>query len=202
MKTKADYDSRLWEVLEKERLVDLSQFHRPRFFDEVPLYSRESEVSFLAQCTSAQANAVLLQFALKFLRSVISYEEHRTPYFAAITIWNLSEADAVVPNLFVWSGPIQQLKGKLRLGVPRTSFGKKMKRLVAKLRLRGPFEVLEDTSTTPDSSRVFIALAKPPYQGFVPLDELRKERPDAGQAGKADGVQRGKRNRISPGGPA
>jgi hypothetical protein len=191
MKTRAHYDSKFWEILEKERLVDLSQFHKPRFFDEVPLYSRESEISFLAECTSAQANSVLLQFALKFLRSVISYEEHRTPYFAAITIWNLSEADAVVPNLFVWSGPVQQLKGKLKLDVPRTPFGKEMKRLVSKLRLRAPFEVLEDTSTTPDSSRVFIAPAKPPYQGFVPLDELRQERPDARQEGKADGVQRG-----------
>jgi hypothetical protein len=191
MKTRSHYDSKLWEVLEKERLVDLSQFHKPRFFDEVPLYSRASEISFLAECPSAQANGILLQFALKFLRSVISYEEHRTPYFAAITIWNLSEADAVVPNLFVWSGPAQQLKGRLKLDEPRTSFGMKMKRLVSKLRLRAPFEVLEDTATTPESSRVFIAPAKPPYQGFVPLDELRKERPGTGQQGKADGVQRG-----------
>jgi hypothetical protein len=191
MKTRAHYDSKFWEILEKERLVDLSQFHKPRFFDEVPLYSRESEIAFLAEHTITHADVIILGFAIKFLRAVISYDEHRTPYFAAITVWDVSEGDPIVPNLFVWSGPVQQLKDKLNLGVPITPFGKRMKRLVSKLRFRSRCEVLEDTSTTAEMSRVFIAPLKHSYQGFVALDELRKEEPHARQEHKTDGVQRG-----------
>ena len=41
------YESKLWAVLTKEGLVDLSQFHARDVFDEVPLYSRDSDVDFL-----------------------------------------------------------------------------------------------------------------------------------------------------------
>src|SRR5947209_473582 len=80
-----DDESKLWAVLTKEHLVDLSQFHKRRFFDEVPLYSRDSDIDFLAGYTNERANRILLGFALKFLKSVVSYEEHHAPYFAAIT---------------------------------------------------------------------------------------------------------------------
>jgi hypothetical protein len=190
MKTRTDYDSKFWEILEKERLVDLSQFHKQHFFDEVPLYSRESEIAFLTELRKPHADVVILGFAIKFLRAVISYEEHRTPYFAAITIWNV-EHDPIVPNLFVWSGPVQQLKEKLSLGVPTTPFGKRMKRLVQKLGIRSRWKVLEESSTAAEASRVFIAPVKRLYQDLVPLAELRKEEPHTRQGRKTNGVQRG-----------
>src|SRR5437762_4130479 len=86
-----DYESRLWRLLEKEKLADLSQFHRHGFFDEVPLYSRESDISFLPG-DKDEASAILLRFALKYLKSVVAYEEHQTGYFAAITVSSLSPA--------------------------------------------------------------------------------------------------------------
>jgi hypothetical protein len=167
-------ESRLWKLLGKEGLADLSQFHRPRFFDEVPLCSREADLAFLSESSRVAASDILVKFALKLLKSIISYEEHRTPYFAAVTIWDFSGADPVIPNLFVWSGPIQRLEKKLILHVPVTSFGKKIRRLVSKLRLPDKFEVLEDTSTDRGMSRVFIGLALPPYQSFVPLDRFHR----------------------------
>ena len=42
-----NYESRLWGLLEEEKLADLSQFHQRGFFDEVPLYSREADIDFL-----------------------------------------------------------------------------------------------------------------------------------------------------------
>jgi Immunity protein 15 len=168
-------ESMLWKVLEKEGLADLSQFHKPRLFDEVPLFSRLSDISFLADLDSDEASAVLLRFGLKFLKSVIAYEEHRTPYFAALTIWSFSEDDPVVPNLFVWSDSISKLYDKLTLHVATTRFGKAIKRLVSQLRLPDPFEVREDTSTAPDMSRVFIGPSLPPYQNFVPLYTFHKQ---------------------------
>lgn len=175
MKTETNYDSLFWEILAKERLVDLSQFHRTPFFEEVPLLSRASDLKFLAEHSEDEANAILLRFALKFLKSVLAYEEHGTPYFAAITVWSPSEDDLIVPNLFVWSGAIQELQERLTLHAATTPFGKKIARLIAKPRWRGRFEALEDTTTTPDMSRVFVAAAEPPYRSVVTLKKFRKQ---------------------------
>ena len=169
-------ESMLWKLLAKEGLADLSQFHRPRFFDEVPLCSRKSDIAFLTEDPSTDVSDTLVRFALKLLKAIISYESHRTPYLAAVTIWDFAGVDPVVPSLFVWSGPIHPLQKKLVLHVPKTLFGKKISRLVSKLRLPDKFEVLEDTSTDLEMSRVFIGLVQPPYPSFVTVDQFRKQR--------------------------
>ncbi len=174
MNNSNDYEAMLWQLLAKEQLADLAQFHKSGFFDEVPLYSRDADISFLPNHTSDKGSLLLLRFSLNFLKSVLSYQEHRTPFFAAITVWKVSAGDPIVPNLFVWSGPIENLAEKLVLDVVATAFGRKIKRLVAKLHLPDRFNILEDMATTPDRSRVFIAPALPPYQGFVTLDKFRK----------------------------
>jgi hypothetical protein len=169
-----NYESLLWNVLVKEHLADLSQFHRSGFFDEVPLFSRDSDVDFLKEDSAERANGTLVGFALKFLKSVVSYEQHRSPYFAAITVWSPTQADRVVPNLFVWSGSVQQLRKKLILDVVKTSFAKKIKRIVSARTLHTEFELLEDTSTDPGDTRVFISFSQPPYKSFVPLGKFRR----------------------------
>src|SRR5438105_2600018 len=60
MTKNSDYETKLWKVLEKNQLADLSQFHRPHFFEEVPIYSRYSDISFLQECRPTEANKVLL----------------------------------------------------------------------------------------------------------------------------------------------
>lgn len=164
-----DDESKFWQVLEKNRLVDLSQFHRPGFFDEVPLYTRYADIAFLAKHSSAEASAILMRFALKFLRSVICYEEHDAPFFAAVTVSDFSEGDPIVPNLFVWSKPIRELLEKLSLEEPSTSFAKKVKRWVSQAHLPHSHAILEEKSTTSDFPRAFIAPALPPYPGFVQI---------------------------------
>ena len=166
----SQYENQLWKLLEKEKLADLSQFHH-RGFDEVPLFSRESEIEFLLK--EDGANEILLQFALKFLRAVIAYERHDTGYFAAITFWSIS-AEPLVPNLFVWCGDVRDLKKKLALDAPTTSFAKQIKMFVSKIKIGEKFIVREDTSTDPDATRVFIAPERLPYPGFVPLTKFRK----------------------------
>jgi hypothetical protein len=169
----ANYESKFSDIIVKEHLVDLSQFHKSRFFDEVPLFSRESEIAFLSRHTEDEASVILLWFALRFFHSVISYKKHRAAYFAAITVWNYSETDPFIPNLFVCSGCIPRLK-KLVLNEATTQFGKRIKRLVSRLGLRVRFEVLEDNSTNRDMQRVFISQYVKPYPSFVPLAYFRK----------------------------
>lgn len=169
MNNSNSYESKPWSLLEKEGLADLSQFHRPGFFDEIPLYSRQADIAFLK---GAAANDILLRFALKYVRAVISYEEHRTPYFAAITVWSFAEDDLLVPNLFVWSGPIKKMENSLTLSVVTTPFAKRIERIVSRLRLHDRFKILEDISTMPDTSRVFLGPAQPPYPTFVSLNRF------------------------------
>jgi len=164
------YDTRLWKLLEERTLADLSQFHQQGFFDEVPLYSRESDVDFLPDDETAKE--VLLGFALKFLNSVIAYEQHRGGYAAAITVWDFTE-NRLVPNMFIWCRADRELEDKLTLRTVKTPFGKRIKKLVSKLRLGNQFSVLEDVLTIPDTTRVFIAPMVQPYQGFVTLDHFR-----------------------------
>jgi hypothetical protein len=172
----SDYESQLWHVLAKEHLVDLSQFHKNDFFDEIPLFSRDSDIGFLSAYPTQGVNNILLRFALKFLKSVVSYEEHRTQYFAAITVWSPLEGDPLVPNLFVWSGPARALRSKLLLEAPTTSFARRIKQLVSQLHARNGFEVLQDTRTDTSDVRVFISLSRPPYKTFVSLQDLQKQK--------------------------
>ena len=167
-----NYESRLWSLLEKEKLADLSQFHRHGFFDEVPISSRESDLDFLPE-NENEANDILLKFALKFLKAIIAYEQHPKGYVAAITVWNFSD-ERLIPNVLVWCGPVRDLEEKLALSVVGTRFGKRIKKMVPRYRLGDQFTVLEDTSTVPDMTRVFITLTEPPYEGFVTLDHFCK----------------------------
>ena len=167
------YDEKFWRVLVNEQLVDLSQYHKANFFEEVPLYSRDSDLGFLSEFDSSQANSILLGFSLRFLNAVIAYEIPRSSYFAAITIWEDSESDLIVPNLFAWSGPTQKLKRQLILGTVATPFGKRIKQTVATLGLGGKFGILEEAGASDSGCRLFISPSHAPYHRFVTLDQFR-----------------------------
>lgn len=169
MKNLAELEAHFWKMLEKSRLVDLSQYHQPDFYEEVPLYSRYADIAYLKQCSTAEASAILLRFSLRFLSAVISYEEHESDFFAAITASHTSLDEPIVPRIFVWSRPIAELYEKLKLKEPATPFGKSMKRVLSDLRLLTRHELLEETQALEEGSRVFVSPALPPYRGFVPI---------------------------------
>jgi len=177
MITNIVYETEFWDILTRAKLANLSQFHKPNVFEEVPLYTRYSDLEFLKAQSTPIVNATVLGFALKFLNSVISYQQHRSSYFASITVWEpLDVADPIVPNLFFWSGNAERAKRfKKQLVLDRitTPFGKLIKQLVG-AGTHPRFSVLEDRSTLPDECRVFISLAQRPYPSFLPLEELRR----------------------------
>jgi Immunity protein 15 len=182
------YESKLWKIIEKEGLADLSQFHRFGFFDEVPLYSRLSQVSFLRDLSRDRADGTLLEFALKFLKALIWYETPLWPFLASVTVWNDSEEELIVPNLFVCSGKVEELNGeRLELHQPKKSASKRIRTLVKRLHMMESLEVLEDSSTLPDMTRSFVGYMVPPYPNVVPLhwfvrDSARTIRAIPGQA--------------------
>lgn len=160
-------ESRLWHLLEKEKLADLSQFHQPGHFDEVPLYSRDSDVEFVGK----DAGSALLLFSLKFLRAVVAYQEHRRGYVAAITL-RKDVGEHLVPHLFFACEEIQPLQKHLVLQSPATSFGKRIKKMIDRCDLGVPFDVFEESVEVDDETRVFISLALPPYLGFATLEHF------------------------------
>lgn len=169
MSKQNQYDSLFWQALERNRLVDLSQFHRPHFFDEAPLFSRASDVSFLSKLPKTEANSAVLRFALKFLKSVISFEEHEAPFFAAITVSQFSTDAMLLPSLFVWSDPVVKLYERLILQNVKSPLGKRTQKVVDRLKLSDPHAVFEDTTRDRETQRVFVAPSLPPYPSFVPI---------------------------------
>ena len=174
MKKNSDHESAFWAILEKGRLADLSQFHRPHLVEEVPLYTRLSDIAFLSDLSHDEINETLLAFSLKFLNTVISYENHKSHYVAAITIWNFSDEDRIVPNLFIASGFTQKLHDILILSRIKSSFGKGIKRLLTRLHLPNAVDLFEDSATSTEMARVFLSPLVPPYKGFVPLAKFLK----------------------------
>ena len=176
MTVNGQYESKFWKILEKEGLADLSQFHRFGFFDEVPFYSRLSQVSFLRGLSRDGADRVLLEFALKFLKALIWYETPQWPFLASITAWNESEGEPIVPNLFICSGKVtEQLGERLHLRQPKKAATKRIRALVKQLRMVDALNVLEDDSTMADRTRAFVGFTVPPYPNIVPLHVLEKE---------------------------
>ncbi len=171
MRSIPNVDSCFWRILGANGLADLSQFHQSEFCDEVPLYSRESEVSFLEEVDCDRANTILLTFAWKFLNAVISYERHSEPYFVAITVWDFDSGRLIVPNLFVHSG--KGLKSRLALETVKSPFGRKVKALLPR---RGPsheYELGEDRLSVEGNTRVLIGPAVAPYRAFQTVGALR-----------------------------
>jgi hypothetical protein len=176
MTANGDYESKLWKILEKEGVADLSQFHQPGFFDEVPFYSRTADVAFLRKLSSDRADSILLAFALKFLKALIWYETPSTPFLAAITFWNDPEDELIVPNLFVCCGKVKErIGGCLELHQPKKAASKRIRNLLKHLQFVDSLEVLEDSSTLEDMTRTFVGYMVPPYPNIVPLHYFQKE---------------------------
>jgi hypothetical protein len=166
------YEPELWKLLEKQKLAELSQYHQRGFFDEVPLYTRESEVRFLRELNGEGAKT-LLRFSLKFLKSIIAYEEHAKGYLAAVTFWNFTDTFPV-PNFFIACEAVRRLDESLSLRPVTSAFGKHMKKVLASVDASKRFDILEDSTTVPGTPRVLMALARPPYRGYVTLNRFRK----------------------------
>jgi hypothetical protein len=179
MKHNGEFESRMWRVLEKEKLADLSQYHRPGFFDEVPLYSRFADVSFLSRLNRDQADAFLLSFGIKFLKALIWYEIPRQPFVASLTIWNNPDDSLIVPHVLVCSGQVRKrLAERLALHPVRGAPAKRILRLFSRLRFPDPLQVLEDHSTSMEMSRVFIGYKTAPFPKMIPIQSFeRKSRP-------------------------
>lgn len=172
-----DQNAEFDKILQAEKLADMAQFYAPDFCDEVPLYSRYKQLSFLKKMGLEEENKVLLAWALSFLDRLLAESDPTRSFFAALTIWedDGDDNEPIVPNVFVCNEPKDLLKG-LKLHEAKGPFSKSIDQLLARISAtaHSKYQLLEDRETLPDKARVFIGPRRPPYPAFVTLDSLRK----------------------------
>jgi len=153
-------------LLEKQHLADIvSSFGDADFFDEIPLYSRYSQVEFLKPY--GDVNMLLVELALDYLDRVKSeIPIGKGKRFTAITVISDDDAEYIVPSIFVCNGNVKTRLRNLHLSSPSEGLGKRIEALVKKANLDSTYGVLEDRTTVPGDVRVFVSYNSPP-QGFV-----------------------------------
>jgi hypothetical protein len=171
-------------VLKEERLDDPAQFFRAGFFDEIPLYSRYSQLSFLEQLPRDRANATLVRLSLDFLHRLTRSSVPSAGFLAAVTFNRYSKQEYLVPNVFVCHGKIDELiKGGLVLRAPGSVLASRLIETLGEVSDARRYLVLQDTQTIPREPRVFIGLRRHPHPLMVGIDALSPARePENGRA--------------------
>ncbi|HET6883908.1 MAG TPA: hypothetical protein VFI31_27385 [Pirellulales bacterium] len=157
-------------VLEQERLVDRSLFDAPGFFDELPLYSRYTQIEFLNRY--GNADELLIQLSLDYLESVVERRRSHAECFAAITIRDQGDQEHVVPYIFLCNGWVTRRLKPLRLTPPTSELAKSLRQSLDLLSRSSKFALAQDTISSPGNTRVFIALRRAPTERVLTLGEL------------------------------
>jgi hypothetical protein len=160
------------KVLNAQKLEDLSQFYSAEFCDEVPLYSRYKQVSFLKDMTLEQGNETLLAMGLDFLENIIANHTGDDPFFAALTVWQDENGELIVPNIYICNTNARRQLKKLNLHKLKAPFSKNISDLVRKATGAARYVVLEDDHTLENDIRVFIGPKKPTCPNLLTLRSL------------------------------
>lgn len=161
---------RLEAVLHEEKLDDRSQFDVPGFFDEILLYSRYRQITFLKK--HGDPSGLLLEFALEYLETVIRARRSPTECFAAITAVEHEEAEFLVPCIYLCHGRIQSRLRSLHLARPVSSFATALKRSLSTLKSPTRYAVAQDTISAPGNVRAFVSYRKAPAENVITLHGL------------------------------
>lgn len=151
------FDHSFRDLFQRRELDDYSVFSAREFCDEVPLYARFDEISFLHALSTKQANAVLLRAGLHYLDALVAQAHPPAPFVAALTIWDDGDADPIVPRIFVCNDiEKHELRRNLVLEAPRTPFARRLSKLIETVR-PGKFDVWQDDETCPDAVRAVVS---------------------------------------------
>jgi hypothetical protein len=154
-------DRRRFErILRSERLNDPSVFLEVGFFDEVPLYSRFRQVSFLDELGPEGRDQAIVEFALEYLGRVSESlkEKGQANALVSLTFREDEKEDPLVPCVFVCYGDVDRsLRGRLRLRPARSRLAGRIRKALRGLGRIGGFILLEENETDPGNPRVFLS---------------------------------------------
>lgn len=155
-------EAKFWQLLEQQRLNDRSQFVREGFFDEVPLYSRYSQLKFLEErflgYSRKEIDSVMIKFGLHYLEIILDKCVPKENFLAALTVRNSSGKNfRLLPSIFVCHGRVEELlDGRLELVPPKSVFAKRLETIVSDIAGPNRYHVLQDSLTVPRDVRVFV----------------------------------------------
>ena len=168
-----EYHVALNKALKRQKLSAVSQFSKHGFFDEIPLYSRVREVEFLEPLGQENADLVLIGFGLQYLESIVKKIKAQPFFFAALTFWDFSEEEYLVPNIFVCNGEVENtLLGKLILRQPQSWLSVRVKKAINKINLKSKYQVMEDADTLRECVRVLVGHRVPASQSMLTVSNF------------------------------
>ncbi|MDQ3054258.1 MAG: Imm15 family immunity protein [Actinomycetota bacterium] len=153
-------------LIKHQKLDNLEGFMEPiDLFEEVPLYSRFSQVSFLDGLLPIERNRVLIRAAAWYLCVITKYFREAyvgrdCDFFCMLSIldWeDFNEGDLITPT-FWYTNPSQGVLDQIRLESPDSAYST----FVAEALDRDPsFKINEDLTRLPDEphvERVYVQL--------------------------------------------
>lgn len=151
-------------LLEEEKF-DVSKIgERAESCDEAPLYSRHSQLSFLARYSREQRVNAILLMALWYWRdaeaSLAEFGRGRR-YMQFISVWNWlddcdEEEQLPCPYFFFCNKNPVRFSRCLALRVPKTVAGRRVERFFSGLGLGDAVKVFEDLETDPGNCRILV----------------------------------------------
>jgi hypothetical protein len=162
-------------VLKAEHLADVpASFHDPAFFDEVPLYSRYTQVDFLK--AYGEVDQLLLELSFEYLERVRpECAVGKRKRFIAVTIMRDDANEHIVPYIFICNSDADTRLNDLRLSPPSDGLGKYIQSLAEKTDHPEGYRVLEDRFTVSQDVRVYIGYKSPP-EGLIGVDAFTHDR--------------------------
>jgi hypothetical protein len=167
-----EINDRFEAVLRDEALADRTMYDASGFFDELPLYSRYRQISFLSRF--GNVDDLLIQLSLNYLESIVNSKRSTAECFAAITLLDYADAEFLVPNIFVCNGWVSRRLRTLRLTPPASTFATSLRRRLDNLKLSTTLAAAQDTLSSPGNVRVFLGYRKAPNEHVVALPTLAK----------------------------
>jgi hypothetical protein len=141
------------QMLARNDLADLDGLmHYHGYYDELPLFARYSEVSFLDHISPEQRNRVVVRAAVAHLKTILDHSQtfyagREYDYFCAITVenwdWFHEDGSPVVPKFF-YGNPSHGLFDYLELRAPTSDES----RFVAESLDHSPAYVINDDIDT------------------------------------------------------
>ena len=156
-------------VLRQEALSDRAQFDVPGYFDEIPLFSRYQQMSFLPRQRTAD---LLVQLALDYLDSIVLIKRSAARCFLAITVRENDVGTTILPSIFVCNGWVTRRLRDLRLLRANSDLADSLKLSLRAQSLSSRFALAQDNLTSPGQPRIFIGYRRAPSDRIVSLPAL------------------------------
>lgn len=158
-------DDHMKHLLRAERLDDIGRLLRKRSWDEVPLYSRNENISFLNDLGVAEASRILVTYAVNYLENIFEFAKSRDRkdivMMVSVLGWDDFEAvppEPLRPQFWICTDSPKELV-RFRIQTRNSNETNLVRKWLMSSRLERDYVVLENSVAEKDKAlfRVYIA---------------------------------------------